>query len=62
MGIWEFLIIVAIIVLIFGGKKLPEMGRALGKGVKSFKNAFKQKDIIDITPSNNQLREEEKKE
>ena len=35
---WEILIIVFVILLLFGGKKIPELMKGLGKGVKSFKD------------------------
>jgi sec-independent protein translocase protein TatA len=41
LSIWEILIIVLIIALLFGGKKLPELGRGLGQGIKNFKNSLK---------------------
>ena len=42
---WQHLLIVAIIVLIlFGGKKIPEMMRGLGSGIKEFKDAVKEED------------------
>ena len=37
-GIWEILIIALVILLLFGGKKIPELMKGLGKGVKSFKD------------------------
>ena len=41
-GIWEIILIVLVILLIFGGKKIPELMRGLGKGVKSFKQGMKE--------------------
>ena len=38
LGTWEILIIVLILLLLFGGKKIPELMKGLGKGVKSFKD------------------------
>ncbi len=40
-GTPELMIILAIIFLVFGGKKLPELGHGLGKGISSFKNGLK---------------------
>lgn len=40
-GPWEIVIVVLVIVLIFGGKKIPELMRGLGQGMKEFKNASK---------------------
>ena len=39
LGIPELLIILAIVILIFGANKLPELGRGIGKGIKNFKDA-----------------------
>jgi sec-independent protein translocase protein TatA len=44
LGIWEILLIVVVIALLFGGKKLPELGKGLGQGIKNFKNAVKGTD------------------
>ena len=42
---WQHLLIVAILLLIlFGGKKIPEMMRGLGSGIKEFKDAVKEED------------------
>jgi len=40
-GPFEIIIIVAIILLLFGGKKIPELMRGLGQGMREFKNASK---------------------
>ena len=45
LGFWEIALIVLVIVLLFGGKKIPELMRGLGKGVKSFKEGMK--DVED---------------
>jgi sec-independent protein translocase protein TatA len=41
-GPWEIVIIVLVVILIFGGKKIPELMRGLGQGMKEFKNATKE--------------------
>ena len=38
LGTWEIVAIVLVILLLFGGKKIPELMKGLGKGVKSFKD------------------------
>ena len=38
-GVWELLAILAIILLVFGAKRLPEIGSSLGKGLRTFKSA-----------------------
>ena len=49
-GVWEVLIIAFVVLLLFGGKKIPELMKGLGKGVKSFKDGMKEveKEIGDI--------------
>jgi sec-independent protein translocase protein TatA len=42
LGLPELLIILAIVVLIFGANKLPDLGRGIGKGIKNFKDATKE--------------------
>ncbi len=44
IGGTEFLLILMIVLLLFGGKKLPELGRALGKSIAEFKNTIKERD------------------
>jgi sec-independent protein translocase protein TatA len=41
-GTWEIVAIVAVIVLLFGGKKIPELMKGVGKGVKSFKEGMNE--------------------
>ena len=48
VGPWEIVIIALIVLLLFGGKKIPELMRGLGKGVKSFKDGVNEaKDEIN---------------
>ena len=44
LGFWEIAIIVFIILLLFGAKKIPELMGGLGKGIKSFKEGVKSDD------------------
>ena len=50
LGFWEVAIIALVVLLLFGGKKIPELMRGLGKGVKSFKDGMKEveEDVKDI--------------
>jgi sec-independent protein translocase protein TatA len=50
LGTPEILIIVFVILLLFGGRKIPELMRGLGQGVKEFKNASKGNDTKETTP------------
>ena len=47
MGIFELIIILVIILLLFGASRLPEIGRGLGKGIKNFKESTKDEDRRD---------------
>lgn len=40
VGPWQLILIVLVVLLLFGGKKIPELMRGLGKGVKEFKNGM----------------------
>ena len=40
LGTWEIILIVLVVVLLFGGKKIPELMKGLGKGVKNFKEGM----------------------
>ena len=44
IGIWELLILLLVLLLVFGPKRLPEMGRQLGKGMREFKDSVSGKD------------------
>ena len=55
LGVTEILVILAIVLLLFGGKKIPELMKGLGSGIKEFKNASK-----DEQPANK--KEDETKE
>lgn len=56
IGWGELVIIAIIILLLFGGKKIPELMHGLGKGVKNFKDGMKGIDESD-SPSKNESRE-----
>jgi sec-independent protein translocase protein TatA len=40
IGIWELLVLLAVMLLVFGPKKLPEMGRSLGRGVRELREGI----------------------
>ena len=50
IGIWELLILLLVLLLVFGPKRLPEMGRQLGKGMREFKDSVTgdSKDDEDV--------------
>ncbi len=64
LGMWELLVILFIVLIIFGAGRLPEIGRGLGEGIRNFKKSLKEPDAIDVTPKKSEkesLTEEEKK-
>ncbi|MGH7830875.1 MAG: twin-arginine translocase TatA/TatE family subunit [Candidatus Binatia bacterium] len=48
-GIWELLIILVMILVLFG-RKLPELGEGLGRGIRNFRKSVREPDEIDVTP------------
>jgi sec-independent protein translocase protein TatA len=44
LGAFEIILILAVVLLLFGGKKIPELMKGLGKGIKEFKDASKGDD------------------
>lgn len=56
LGTPELMIIMAIAFLVFGGKKLPELGAGLGKGITSFKKGLKDNEESKIEQEKEQIR------
>ena len=44
VGPWQFVIVVVLALLLFGGKKIPELMKGLGQGMKEFKKATKEEE------------------
>jgi len=51
VGPWQIILIVALVLLLFGGRKIPELMRGLGGGIKEFKDAVKEDENEDKTES-----------
>jgi len=51
IGTTELLVVLGIVIVIFGARRLPELGSGLGKAIKNFKAGVTGKDEIDVTPS-----------
>jgi sec-independent protein translocase protein TatA len=47
IGPWQIVLIVVIVLLLFGGRKIPELMRGLGSGIKEFKDASKEDPADD---------------
>ncbi|CAK7032308.1 MAG: Sec-independent protein translocase protein TatA [Desulfovibrio sp.] len=57
IGITQLLVLFGIFVLFFGYKKIPELGKNLGKGIREWRKAVTESDAIDITPEAEPARE-----
>jgi len=62
LGLQELLIILALAVLIFGARRLPEIGSGMGKAIKNFKAGVSGKDEIDVTPEKEEVGEKSSSE
>jgi sec-independent protein translocase protein TatA len=63
LGMWEMLLIFLVVLLLFGAKRLPEIGSSLGKGIREFKSSVKEiegelktpiEERTSSTPSSNE--------
>lgn len=61
-GGMEWAIIAVIVILIFGGKKIPELAKGIGKGIKDFKKAVKEDDESSEVVSADEPKKVEKTE
>jgi sec-independent protein translocase protein TatA len=60
IGMSELLVILVIVLIVFGAGKLPEIGSALGRGIKNFKKASREPNEIDVTPGVEKKTDEKK--
>jgi sec-independent protein translocase protein TatA len=63
LGAQELILILIIVLVIFGGSRLPEIGKGIGQAIRNFKKATSEPDEIDVTPKKpvEEKKEEEKK-
>jgi len=54
-GLPELLLISLIVVLIFGAKRLPQIGEGIGKGIRNLKKGLKENDDIDVSPADRRV-------
>jgi len=50
LGVGELVLILVIILIVFGVGRLPELGGALGEGIKNFKKGYRESKSLDVTP------------
>lgn len=55
LGTTELIVIFAIVMLLFGARRLPEIGSGLGSAIKNFKTGISGKDEIDVTPEKEEI-------
>ena len=60
IGMPELLIILVIILIIFGAGKLPEIGGAIGKGIKNFKKSFQDQDDVENSEDPRKINDDKK--
>jgi sec-independent protein translocase protein TatA len=56
-GIGELVIVLLIVLLLFG-RRLPDLGEGLGRGIRNFRKSFREPDEIDVTPKEKEERRE----
>ncbi len=61
LGIWE-LVLILLIVLVLFGRKLPDLGEGLGKGIRNFRKSMREPDEIDVTPKEGEEKKKGKKD
>lgn len=62
LGMQELIIILVIVIVLFGAKRLPELASGMGKAIKNFKKATNEPDEIDVTPKTSATEDKEKTE
>lgn len=60
MGATELLIVLAIVIVLFGARRLPELGAGVGKAIRNFKSGISGKDELDVTPQKGEVTEGER--
>jgi sec-independent protein translocase protein TatA len=50
LGVWEILMILVVVMLLFGAKRLPEMGASIGKGIREFKRSLTETQDAVMKP------------
>jgi sec-independent protein translocase protein TatA len=55
IGTTELLILLGIVVVVFGARRLPELGSGVGKAIRNFKAGISGKDEVDVTPKKDEV-------
>ena len=60
IGVWQIVVIVLLVLLLFGGRKIPELMRGVGQGMKEFKKATSEDDddeVVDDTKDSKEIKD-----
>jgi sec-independent protein translocase protein TatA len=60
IGVWQIVVIVLLVLLLFGGRKIPELMRGVGQGMKEFKKATSddgEDDVVDDTEDTKKIKD-----
>ncbi len=57
-SIWELIVILVILVIIFGPRRLADLGSSLGKGIRGFRKSLKEDDSADVAEKQNESNSE----
>ncbi len=65
IGVWQIVVIVLLVLLLFGGRKIPELMRGVGEGMKEFKKATADEsdddiDVVDDTDDKKKIKDGKK--
>ncbi len=55
IGTTELLIVLGIVLVLFGARRLPELGSGVGKAIRNFRSGISSKDEIDVTPKKDEV-------
>lgn len=61
IGTTELLIVLGIVLVVFGARRLPELGAGVGKAIRNFKAGVTGKDEVDVTPPKEEVTEGERR-
>jgi len=63
IGVWQVVVIILLVLLLFGGRKIPELMRGVGQGMKEFKKATAEDlddDVVDDTKETKEIKDGKK--
>jgi sec-independent protein translocase protein TatA len=59
LGVTELFLILAIVLIIFGAGRLPDLGEGLGRGIRGFRKSLQSPDEIDVTPESESAKDDD---